>query len=130
MKKFIYNQILGVLIKKGRKSLAKKFLDKALFLVSIKTHFSIFKILKIMNENLKIFVEAKEIIRYKKKHYIPYTISIKRQSCLLLKWFLNSINEKNSKISIEKKLAEEILSIINQSETSLTLLKINSNNNW
>ena len=108
----LYNKLLGFLIKKGKKNKAKFIIDKAFFLVSKKTGFSMsFLLLKLFSK-LNVFVEAKTVRIRRRSHIVPFSIGLKRRSYLIIKWLIKSVSENNEKISMVKKIAKEIFLLI------------------
>lgn len=108
----LYNKLLGFLIKKGKKNKAKYIIDKAFFLVSKKTGFSMsFLLLKLFSK-LNVFVEAKTVRIRRRSHIVPFSLGLKRRSYLIIKWLTKSVLENNEKISMVKKLAKEIFMLI------------------
>jgi small subunit ribosomal protein S7 len=113
-KNFIYNKFLGILIKKGKKSTAKKILDTVLKNVSKKTKKSINLILYKIISNLTTKIEIKRVKFRGGSHLIPFSISRSRQIYLALKWILLSIKIDKRKKSVTEKLSIEIFRIINK----------------
>ena len=88
----LYTKFLGFLIKDGKKKKAKAILDKALLIVSKKTGYSLIFILLKVFLNLNTFVEARHIRIKRRAHIVPFPISFKRRSYLILKWLILKYN--------------------------------------
>ena len=124
----LYGKILGFLIKKGNKSLAQFLLEKAFTFVSKKLKKSFLFIFLTISLKLNTYVESKKIRIRKRSYIIPFSLSLKRRFYLSLKWLLKVVKDNNEKISFSKKLAFEILQILNTSKSkTLIYKKINNN---
>jgi len=108
----LYNKFLGVLIKNGKITKAKKIFDTALFNVSKKLKFSINLILYKIFHHLNTFVETKRVRRRKKINLIPFPILFSRRIYLILKWVLISVKQNKTRVSIVTKLSIEIFKIV------------------
>jgi ribosomal protein S7 len=123
----LYNKLLGFLIKKGNKNKAKKIIDKAFLIVSKQTGYSLIFLLFKLFLKLNVFVEAKTIRIKRRSHVVPFSLSLKRRSYLIIKWLMKAIIENKKKIPIVYKISEEILYIINNSSSKAIKLR-NLNN--
>ena len=123
----LYNKLLGFLIKKGNKIKAKKIIDSAFLEVSKKTGHSLSFLLFKLFCKLNIFVESKTIRVKRSSFIVPFSISLKRRSYLIIKWFMKIIIENKKKISISQKIAEEIFLILKT--PSSKVLKLRALNN-
>ena len=124
----LYNKLLGFLIKRGKKNKAKQVLNKAFFLVSEKTGHSMAYILFKVFLKLNVFVEAKTVRVKRRSHIVPFSLGLKRRSYLIIKWLIKSILKNEKKITSSHKIAEEILCLINNSQSKAIKLR-NMNNN-
>lgn len=120
-----YSKIVGHLIKKGKKSGAKKIVDYSFENVAL-THnhtlyFIVYKIFSLLNS----YIEVKYIKSRKKVFAIPFPISLKRRQFLILKSILKRISLKNRK-SISHNLSNELISILNGSSELFNLKKLNN----
>lgn len=113
--KTLYKKFLGFLIKKGNKIAAKRILDEAFLFVSKETGFSMdISMLKLFLK-LNSFVEVKKVRVGRRTLLIPFSINLKRRSYLIVKWLMQAIKEDKKKNSLSARLAEEILSVLNNS---------------
>ena len=104
LKNLFYAKFLGVLMKKGKKTSAKKILDNVLVKVSRKTGLPVNLILYKVFFKLNTFVEIRRI-RFRRSSYIvPFSIPFSRRIFLVLKWIFLSLkfvcNELKSKYYI------------------------------
>jgi ribosomal protein S7 len=88
IKKTLYTKLLGFLIKKGKKKTAKTILDRAFLIISAKTGLSIGYILLKVFLNLNTFVEARTIRVKRSSYIVPFSLSLKRRSYLIIKWLI------------------------------------------
>ena len=108
----LYNKLLGFMIKKGNKNKAKSIIDKAFFLVSKKTGYSMAFLLFKLFSKLNVFVEAKTVSVRRRSHIVPFSLGLKRRSYLIIKWLIKAVLENKEKISISNKIAKEIFFLI------------------
>lgn len=110
--KTLYKKFLGFLIKKGKKTGAKRILDKTFLIVSksigMPIHVSMLKLFLSLNS----FVEVKNVRIGRRSLLVPFSINLKRRSYLIVKWLMQAIKENKKKISLSERLAEEILQIL------------------
>lgn len=124
----LYDKFMGFLIKKGKKTIAKKILEDAFFLLSkrLKTAKNIIFLRVFLK--LNTFVEIKKVQIRKRAFFVPFSISLKRRSYLVIKWLLQSVKEKKDKVSISQKLAEEIFEVLTKTKSKTSNLKKLNNN--
>ena len=72
-KNLLYRKFLGILIKKGKVTKAKKILDTSLFVVSKKLKMPINYVLNKVFYKLNTFVETKKITAKKKNKYCTFS---------------------------------------------------------
>jgi ribosomal protein S7 len=124
----LYKNLVGFLIKSGKKSKSKKIIDSAFFSVSKVTNRSLPFLLSNLFLKLNTFVEAKKVRVRRSSHIIPFSIGLKRRSYLITKWLMKAVNENKDKISITDKISSEILSIVkNSSSKAFSFKKVNNN---
>lgn len=124
----LYNKFLGFLIKKGNINSAKLLLEKILFLLVKKIKKSKKIIFLRLFLKLNIFVEVKKVKMRNRSHFVPFSLSLKRRSYLVIKWLLQTIKQNKENVSTSKKLYEEIFFILTKSKCKTLSLKINNNN--
>lgn len=121
-----YKKILGLVLKKGKKSLFNLILNKSFNFLQRTLKLSFSYLLNTLYIALSTFVESKTIKIKRRLYTIPFPISINRRIYLIGKWLLLSIAANKKKISFSKKLIEEIMLIVqNQTSKALTLKKDN-----
>ena len=128
LKNLFYAKFLGVLMKKGKKTSAKKILDNVLVKVSRKTGLSVNLILYKVFFKLNTFVEIRRI-RFRRSSYIvPFSVPFSRRIFLILKWIFLSIKLDKRKIGSVNKLSVEIFKILKNLPSSQSL-KLKALNN-
>ena len=121
-----YKKILGLVLKKGKKSLFNLILNKSFKFLQRTLKLSFSYLLNTLYIALSTFVESKTIKIKRRLYTIPFPISINRRIYLIGKWLLLSIVANKKKISFSKKLIEEIMLIVqNQTSKALTFKKDN-----
>lgn len=85
MQSSIYLKLLGFLIKKGKKKIAKDILDKALILVSKETRVAPVLVLLKVFSKLNTFIEIKKVNFRKRSHIVPFVIDYERRTYLITK---------------------------------------------
>lgn len=122
----IYTNFLGFLTKNGNKIVAKKIIDSAFLAtarqVSLPLHLLLIKIFFKLNS----FVETKKIRIKRSTHTVPFGITFKRRTYLILKWLMEVVKEDKRKISTSEKLSIELLNIL-KDKSSKTIIKKNLN---
>ena len=128
LKNLFYAKFLGVLMKKGKKTSAKKILDNVLVKVSRKTGLSINLILYKVFFKLNTFVEIRRIPFRRSSYIVPFSIPFSRRIFLVLKWIFLSIKFDKRKIGSVNKLSVEIFKILKNLPSSQSL-KLKALNN-
>jgi ribosomal protein S7 len=129
IKKTLYTKLLGFLIKKGKKKTAKTILDRAFLIISAKTGLSIGYILLKVFLNLNTFVEARTIRVKRSSYIVPFSLSLKRRSYLIIKWLITASLLNKKRIPFVNKIQQEVVLILKKhlSSQALRLKKINNN---
>jgi ribosomal protein S7 len=129
LKKTLYSKLLGFLIKKGKKKKAKNILDKAFLNISSKTGLSISYILLKVFLNLNTFVEARTIRIKRSSYVVPFSLSLKRRSYLIIKWLIMASMLNKKRVPFVNKIQQEVVLILKQhvSSKALKLKKVNNN---
>ena len=65
--------------------------------------------------NLNSFVEVKKVRVGRRSLLVPFSITLKRRSYLIVKWLMQAIKEDNKKTPLSTRLADEIISVLNGS---------------
>ena len=122
----LYSKFLGFLIKKGNKVVAKQIINNAFLIASKSTKLSLqFLLLKLFLK-LNSFVEVKRVRIRRSSHVVPFAINFKRRLYLIIKWIMNAVHQDKRQVSMQHKLAFEIINIIkNLPSKSLKLKEAN-----
>ena len=124
--KNLYNKIVNFFIKDGNKVKASKIVSLAFLKVSKKTGLSFDEISSKLFIRLNSFVEIKKVGVRRGFHMVPFPISHKRSTYLIIKWLVQAIKEDTRKLPMSEKLATEIHgTIVNQSSKSLEIKNLN-----
>lgn len=110
--KNIYTKLLGFLIKKGKKSLAKKTLNSSLARASLDLKISIFAMAKKIFQLTNSYVSSKSIKIRKKNHLVPFFLNSERRSFVSANLLVSSAKELKDKLSLEDKLIKEVINLI------------------
>jgi small subunit ribosomal protein S7 len=124
--KNLYNKIINFFTKKGNKVKATNLVNGAFDKVSKSTGLSFNEILTKLYLKLKSFVEIKKIKVRRGFHLVPFPISHKRSTYLMIKWLLQAIKNDNRKVPVSDKLFLEINQTISSSSSKSLDIK-NSN---
>lgn len=127
-KKTLYTKLLGFLIKKGNKKKAKNILDKAFLNISSKTGLSMNYLLIKVFLNLSTFVEARTVRIKRSSYIVPFSLSLKRRSYLIIKWLIVAALLNKKRLPFVKKLQQEVVLILKKHSSSqaLKLKKLNN----
>jgi small subunit ribosomal protein S7 len=121
--KNLYNKIINFFTKKGNKVKATKIVNEAFGKVSKETGLSFNSILSKLFSKLNSFVEVKKIRVRRGFHLVPFPISHKRSTYLIIKWLIQAIKEDKRKISFSDKLFSEINQTISSSSSKSLEIK-------
>jgi small subunit ribosomal protein S7 len=124
--KNLYNKVINFFTKKGNKVKATNLVNSAFDKVSKSTGLSFNEILTKLYSKLNSFVEIKKIKVRRGFHLVPFPISHKRSTYLMIKWLLQAIKDDKRKIPVSDKLFLEINQTISSSSSKSLDIK-NSN---
>lgn len=127
-KKSTYNNFLGLLIKSGNKNKAKSILDTAFLKLSKELEIPVHIVFLKVFSKLNCFVETKKVRVRRSTYIVPFGITFKRKSYLIIKWIMESVHEDKRKLSTSEKLYFELFSIL-KDKVSKTISKKNLNTN-
>jgi len=127
-KKTLYTKLLGFLIKKGNKKKAKSILDKVFLNISSKTGLSMNYLLLKVFLNLSTFVEARTVKIKRSSYIVPFSLSLKRRSYLIIKWLIVAALLNKKRVPFVNKLQQEVVLILKKHSSSqaLKLKKLNN----
>ena len=120
-KNLLYVKFLGVLMKKGKKTKAKKILDFVLLKVSKEVKIPVNLILYKIFFNLNTFVEIRRVRSRRSSHFVPFNISFSRRLHLVLKWILMAVRSDKRRVGLVNKLSVEIFRIVTNLPSSQSL---------
>lgn len=126
--KSTYSNFLGLLIKSGNKSKAKSILDTAFLKLSKELGVPVHIVFSKVFSKLNCFVETKKVRVRRSTYIVPFGITFKRKSYLIIKWIMESVHEDKRKLPTSEKLYFELFSILND-KVSKTISKKNLNTN-
>ena len=113
----VYNKLIGILTKKGKKSIATNILNKTLMLLQKDLKISAnYIILKIINR-LKVSIESKKVRIKQSTHLLPLPIKLKRKVFLISKWIFLGAKKQKFKKNFEFKLKTELNKLICSKES-------------
>jgi len=127
-KKSLYDNFIGFLTKDGKKKKAKEVIDTAFLKVSKDLKIPVDLILVKTFLKLNCFVETKKIRIKRSTHTVPFSISFKRKSYLVIKWIMESVHDDERKLSTSEKLSFELLNIL-RNKSCKTIIKKDLNIN-
>lgn len=122
LKKNVYDNFTGFLIKDGKRKKAKGIIDTAFLKVSKELKIPVHLILIRIFLKLNCFVETKKIRIKRSTHIVPFSITFKRKSYLVIKWIMESVFDDERKLSTAEKLSFELLNIL-KNKSCKTILK-------
>ena len=125
-KKTLYHKLIGFITKKGKKNNSLRIINEAFFKVSTNTNLSMHIIVLQLFLKLNSFVEVKKV-RVKRSFYlVPFQITLKRRSYLIVKWLMQAVKSDKRNLSTVEKLAFEIEQTL-KTDTSKSLKLRNLN---
>ena len=82
-----------------------------LFLLKIfhKIKLSPFKSILFLFFSLNSFIEIRQILRKRRKHFVPFSLNLNRRIFFSLKWLKLALKSDNRKIPLREKLVFEVL---------------------
>lgn len=84
-KKNLYKKLLGSIVKKGKKNLAKKALNNSLYITSKLYKIASYKIIRKILGDIKCYAEIRKVTKRKMTTLIPFPVSKARQDFLKVK---------------------------------------------
>lgn len=122
----LYNKIINFITKKGNKVKATQIVNDSFYKVSKSTGLSFNTILSRLYVKLNSFVEIKKIKVRRGFHLVPFPISHKRSTYLIIKWLLQAVGKDRRKLPISEKLFLEVnQTIISDTSKSLEIKSSN-----
>ncbi len=114
--KTLYTNLLGSLVKKGKKIKANSLLKTALETVSSNLNIKPSLVIYNLSKKLSYLVELKKVKIRKNTHIVPFPVTVSRRRFLFSKELLSSFDAKliKKKVSTSEKLSEQILSFLDK----------------
>lgn len=110
--KSIYSQFVGALTKDGKKNLAKRIVDEAFFSASKTLKIPPQMVLVETFKKLNSLVEIKKVKLGGSIHIVPFAISFKRRTYLVVKWVLDAVREDKRRVPFSEKLTFELVNTV------------------
>ena len=124
----LYKKLTGFLTKKGKKTKSEKIVNTAFLIISKKLNCSLPLLLSYVFLKLNTFVEAKKVRVRRSSHIVPFSLSLQRRSYLVTKWLSKAVLENTQRISIIDKIVNEIISLLDNTDSKSFKLKQLNNN--
>jgi ribosomal protein S7 len=115
--------LIGFLIKKGNKKKATQIVNFIFNKLSVEFDKSIIQIYIRLFFLLNIYVEARKIRIKRRSVIVPFAVSLKRRSYLILKWIMKAVNANTNKISLLQKIYTEFVLILQRNESKAFIFK-------
>ena len=123
----LFLKFLGILIKNGKKTKAKKLLAFSFFKVGLLIQKPLFYILLTLFKRLNIYVETKTLKIRRSRYVVPFPININRRIYLILKWFVFIIRKNKEKKSFLDKCVSQLIAVLCNSKSEVMNLKLLNN---
>lgn len=128
----IYNNLLGNIIKRGKKVKAKKILNISIETVSSRLNTNSYILLQRLAQKIGSLVELRKIKIRKNVHIVPFPVKSYRRKFLFSKQLVSSISSDKKKINSIEKLNFNIFSYLlkkgaNYNKKDLTFKEIVAN---
>jgi ribosomal protein S7 len=123
----LYQRLLGLFIKKGKKSTIKYKIDQAFFKLCLRTKKPFFYLLNKFFSKLNVFVETRILKVRRSRFIVPFSINYSRRVHLILKWLSISIFKNKIRKNFTSKFCKEFFdTVFNNKSNSLKLRKENT----
>ncbi len=118
--KTLYTSFIGYLTKNGKKNIAKRIIDDAFTTASKATKLPPQVVLLETFKKLNTLVEVKSVKIGAETHVIPFAVSFKRRSYLVVKWLMQAVDGDKRRVPTADKLSTELINTI-KGKTSKSL---------
>jgi ribosomal protein S7 len=126
----LYLKLTNFFIKKGKLNFSKNLIVWVLLKIFQKTKLSPYKSIIFLFFSLNSFIEIRQILRKRRKHFVPFSLTLNRRIFFCLKWLKLSLQNDNRKVSLKEKLSSEVLTIfLNKKKSKSLNLKKTINDN-
>lgn len=114
----VFKKLIGLLIKKGHKNQIFRIVKTSLKVASVKLKLRLSQLIVKLFNKLKISVESKKIKIRRNFHFVPFPITLKRKTYLIVKWLILSLKKNKLKVSCLVKLVSTFTQLINKKKFS------------
>lgn len=104
----VISQFINQVMRRGKKTIAKKIVDDALKLINNKTKKDSLEVFTKAMENVSPITEVKSKRVGGATYQVPVEVPEKRKQTLAMRWIIGAAKKKKKK-SMEEKLAEELI---------------------
>lgn len=126
----LYLKLTNFFIKNGKLNFSKNLIVWVLLKIFHKIKLSPFKSILFLFFSLNSFIEIRQILRKRRKHFVPFSLNLNRRIFFSLKWLKLALKSDNRKIPLREKLVFEVLNVFLNSKKSKALnLKKSTNDN-
>lgn len=125
----LYTKLLGFFIKKGKRKLAKKILNRAFLILSKKLKKPATSLIVKLFKKLNVYIEARILKNKRRSFIIPFPIDLNRRMFLIVKWFVKGVFSNKKRISLDKKILIESFYLLNKSKSRSFSFKTKNNKN-
>jgi len=126
----LYLKITNFFIKNGNLNFSKNLIVWVLLKIFYKIKLSPYQSIVLLFSSLNSFIEIRQILRKRRKHFVPFAVNLNRRVFLSLKWIKLALQNDNRKIPLREKLVFEILNLfVNFKKSKALNLKKTLNDN-
>jgi ribosomal protein S7 len=110
--------IYKFLIKKGKKTKAKRLVFEGFNKAQKVLKIRVFDLPKIIQKKLNTFVETKHMKIRRGRYFVPFPVGPKRRIYLASKWFLTAVLQNKQREPFVNKFAKEVISLVRKKKNS------------
>jgi ribosomal protein S7 len=114
----VFKKLIGLLMKKGHKNQIFHILKASLKVASIKLKLRLSQLIVKLFNKLKLSVESKKIKIRRNFHFVPFPITLKRKTYLIVKWLILGLKKNKLKVSCLVKLVSIFTQLVNKKKNS------------
>lgn len=123
----LYNKLIGLLTKNGKKIKIKRILDTSLKEVSRKNRIASAVFLQIIFKRLNTFVEARTVRFRRRTQVVPFQLNNKRRTYLAAKWIFFALQKNKKRINLSQKLQEELSALYKKGHSKAMEARLKNN---
>lgn len=126
----LYLKLTNFFIKNGNLNFSKNLICWVLLKIFHKIKLSPYKSVVFLFFKLNSFIEIRQILRKRRKHFVPFALTLNRRIFFAFKWLKLALESDKRKISLKEKLVFEILNLfLNVKKSKALNLKKSLNDN-